>query len=307
MTASRTDSYYRATAIGQRARPQLEGRNEADVCVIGAGYTGLSCALHLANAGLKVIVLEAESAGFGASGRNGGQVITGQRVDQIELEKRYGESHARSLWDLALEARTLVRALIASNTIDCDVKPGHLTAAVRESHARELADYVEHLAKRYSYSTAKYVPATEIESIVACRNYKGGMFDEGSFHLHPLNYALGLARAVDGAGVTIFENSAVLSVENHATVTCRTARGAVSAKFAVYGCNAYLGDLSAELARTIMPISNYIAATEPLGEARAKALIPSDAAIADRSSGVSGAEAAASAGCSLADTSCAAP
>ena len=281
MTASQTDSYYRATAIGQRARPQLRDRYDADVCVIGAGYTGLSCALHLAKSGMKVVVLEADSAGFGASGRNGGQVITGQRVDQIELERRYGETHAKNLWDLALEARALVRTLIASNDIECDVKPGHLTAAVRESHARELADYVEHLAKRYSYSTAKYVRASEIESVVACRNYKGGMFDSGSFHLHPLNYALGLARAAEAAGVTIFENSAVHGVEPGAAIVCRTAHGAVSAKFAVYGCNAYLGTLNAELARTIMPISNYIAATEPLGDARSKALIPSDAAIAD--------------------------
>lgn len=281
MTASRTDSYYRATAIGQRARPQLTGSHQADVCVIGAGYTGLSCALHLAKAGLKVIVLEAETAGFGASGRNGGQVITGQRVDQVELEKRYGDAHARSLWELALEARALVRAIIATNAIACDERPGHLTAAIRDSHARELEDYVEHLSTRYRYSTAKYVPPHEIENYVACRNYKGGMFDADSFHLHPLNYALGLARVAEAAGATIFENSAVLSVNAGSTVELKTTHGAVSAKFAVYGCNAYLGQLRAELARTIMPISNYIATTEPLGEECARALIPSGAAIAD--------------------------
>src|SRR6185295_9114348 len=105
MAASRLHSYYLATAIGQRARPSLKGAHEADVCVVGAGYTGLSTALHLAKAGLKVAVLEAEYAGFGASGRNGGQVITGQRVDQIELERRYGAGHARQLWESALEAK----------------------------------------------------------------------------------------------------------------------------------------------------------------------------------------------------------
>lgn len=278
MTASQNDSYYLATAIGQRIRPQLNGAREADVCVIGAGYTGLSCALHLAKAGMKVVVLEAETAGFGASGRNGGQVITGQRVDQDELERRYGEAHARALWDLALEARSLVRTLIASNAIQCDERPGHFTAAVRDSHARDLESYVDFLAARYNYSTARYVPAAQVAEIVACHNYKGGMFDSASFHLHPLNYALGLARAADEAGVEILEHSPATKVERDRV---ETAQGCVSAKFVVYACNAYLGELNQTLARTIMPISNYVATTEPLGEARAKALIPSGAAIAD--------------------------
>ena len=278
MTASQSDSYYLATAIGQRARPQLNGAREADVCVIGAGYTGLSCALHLAKAGMKVVVLEAETAGFGASGRNGGQVITGQRVDQDELERRYGEAHARALWTLALEARALVRTLIASNAIECDERPGHFTAAVRDSHARDLESYVDFLGARYNYSTARYVPAAQVAEIVACHNYKGGMFDSASFHLHPLNYALGLARAADEAGVEILEHSPATKVEHDRV---ETAHGSVSAKFVVYACNAYLGELNQTLARTIMPISNYVATTEPLGDSRAKALIPSGAAIAD--------------------------
>lgn len=281
MTASRSDSYYRATAIGQRTRSQLDGARETDVCVIGAGYTGLSCALHLAKAGMNVVVLEAETAGFGASGRNGGQVITGQRVDQDELERRYGEAHARSLWHLAIEARSLVRALIASNAIDCDERPGHFTAAVRDSHARDLESYVDFLRSRYNYSTARYVPAAQVPEIVACHNYKGGMFDTASFHLHPLNYALGLARAADDAGAEILEQSPALKVEHGTKATIETGNGSISAKFVVYACNAYLGDLNPDLARTIMPISNYIATTEPLGEARAKALIPSGSAVAD--------------------------
>ncbi len=281
MAASRSDSYYRATAIGQRTRSQLNGAREADVCIIGAGYTGLSCALHLAKAGMKVVVLEAETAGFGASGRNGGQVITGQRVDQDELERRYGEAHARALWNLALEARSLVRALIAANAIDCDERPGHFTAAVRESHARDLESYVDFLRARYNYSTARHVPPAQVAEIVACHNYKGGMFDTASFHLHPLNYALGLARAADEAGVEILERSPALRIEHGVKATIEAPSGSICAKFVVYACNAYLGGLNRDLARTIMPISNYIATTEPLGDARAKALIPSGAAIAD--------------------------
>ena len=281
MSASRLDSYYLATAIGRRERPRLSGARTADVCVIGAGYTGLSCALHLANAGLKVVVLEAQYAGFGASGRNGGQVIAGQRVGQIELERRYGEAHARALWELALEAQALVRNLIASHAIDCDLKPGHLSAAVRTSHAAELESYAEHLARRYSYSTARFVRAAEMPALVATSNYKGGLYDSAGFHLHPLNYALGLARAADDAGVAILENVAVTKVERGDIIRISTPGGSVAAQFAVYACNGYLGALSGDLARTIMPISNYIAATEPLGPARAQALIPSGAAIAD--------------------------
>ncbi|MBL8782955.1 MAG: FAD-binding oxidoreductase, partial [Alphaproteobacteria bacterium] len=162
MTASRIDSYYVASAIDRRARPQLEGSHNADVCVIGAGYTGLSCALHLARSGLKVVVLEAETAGFGASGRNGGQVITGQRVDQPDLERKYGEAHAHHLWNSALEARSLVLSLIDEHKIKCDVAPGHVVAAVRKSHARDLEAHVEHLARRYNYKDARYVSATEM-------------------------------------------------------------------------------------------------------------------------------------------------
>lgn len=281
MTASRLDSYYLASAIGKRARPTLNGVHEADVAIVGAGYTGLSCALHLATRGLKVAVLEAQYAGFGASGRNGGQVIPGQRVDQVELERRYGEMRARALFDLAVEAVALVRDLIRQHAIECDARDGHIVAAVRQAHARDLESYVEHLAKRYAHTTARYVKADEMPAFVATKNYKGGLFDASGLHLHPLNYAIGLARAAESAGAAIFENARVMSIERGAAVKLETSSGAVTAKFAVLAGNAYLGGLVPEIARKIMPISNYIAATEPLGDARAKALIPSGAAIAD--------------------------
>ena len=289
MTASQSESYYLASAVGQRARPQLNGDREGDVCIVGAGYTGLSCALHLATRGLKVVVLEAQYAGFGASGRNGGQVIPGQRVDQDELERRYGDAHARALWDLAREANALVRDLIATHTIECDRTDGHIVAAVRDGHARELEQYVDHLSQRYAYTTAHYVPATEMPALVATRNYKGGLYDSSGFHLHPLNYALGLARAADDAGAAILEHSPAITIKRGDKIQIETGsytysnavQGRVTAKFLVLAGNAYLGDLVPELSQKIMPISNYIAATEPLGAARAKALIPSGAAVAD--------------------------
>lgn len=274
-------SYYLATAIGMVQRPALSGDVQADVCIIGAGYTGLSCALHLAQAGLKVVVLEAEHAGFGASGRNGGQVIPGQRVDQVELERRYGKSHAHALAALASEAQDMVRTLIAAHGIDCGVKYGHLTAAVRDAHARELRDYVDHLATHYNYKSARYVTREDMPSMVATHIYRGGLYDSDGMHLHPLNYALGLARAAEAAGATIFHGSRVTRVDRTDRPQIRTTEGCVSADIVVYACNGYLEGLEKRLAATIMPISNYVAATEPLSEADARALIPADAAVAD--------------------------
>ncbi|MEQ1752748.1 MAG: FAD-binding oxidoreductase [Micropepsaceae bacterium] len=281
MSNKSKESFYRATAIGLTERPALKEQLVVDVCIIGAGYTGLSCALHLAGAGYKVIVLEAEYAGFGASGRNGGHVIPGQRQDQIELKKRYGDTQARALWNLALEAQSIVRSLIEAHKIQCDVKTGHLTAAVRTSHATELQEYVAHLEKHYNYKSARFIPEREIPGLVATQNYKGGLFDEQGMHLHPLNFALGLARAAETSGAQIFENSRVISVEHGTKIRTRTDAATITSDYVVYACNAYLEGLNRRLAATIMPISNYVAATEPLGEQRARALIPSGAAVAD--------------------------
>lgn len=281
MSNGSTTSYYLATAIGMLQRPALAGAMHADACIIGAGYTGLSCALHLAQAGLKVVVLEAEHAGFGASGRNGGQVIPGQRVDQVELERRYGKSHAQALAALATEAQGMVRSLIAAHEIECGVKHGHLTAAVRDAHARDLRDYVDHLATHYNYKSARYVTREDMPAMVATDIYRGGLYDSDGLHLHPLNYALGLVRAAEAAGATIFHGSRVTGVERTDRQIVRTASGSVAANFVVYACNAYLEGLERRLAATIMPISNYVAATEKLSNTDARALIPSDAAVAD--------------------------
>lgn len=282
MSNRSTESYYRATAIGFLNRAALRESITADVCIIGAGYTGLSCAITLARAGLNAVVLEAEHAGFGASGRNGGQVIPGQRIDQVELERRYGKSHAQRLWSLALEAQSLVRSNVEAHKIQCDVKTGHLTAAVSTQHATDLQDYVEHLERNYNYKSARFIPEREMPALVATNRYRGGLLDQEGMHLHPLNYALGLARAAEEAGARIFEQTRVDSVtQQNGTVRVSANNIHVDAKFVVYACNAYLEGLNRRLAATIMPISNYVAATEPLGEARATALIPSGAAVAD--------------------------
>lgn len=281
MSNKSAGSYYLATAIGLTPRPALKEAMHADVCIIGAGYTGLSCALHLATTGLKVIVLEAEYAGYGASGRNGGHVIPGQRLDQVELEKRYGNAHARSLWSLALEAQSMVRTLVEAHEIKCGVKTGHLTAAVRKSHAIELQNYVEHLDRHYNYKSARFVAEAEMKRFVDTDFYKGGLYDEQGLHLHPLNFALGLARAAETAGATIFHDTKVTRVIPGTRITTETLNGSVTSSFVVYACNGYLENLNSTLAASIMPISNYVAATEPLSPTLAQSLIPSGAAVAD--------------------------
>jgi len=281
MPARFEGSYYEATVRRERDRAPLKGDQRFDVGVIGGGYTGLSTALHLRARGLRVAVLEREQVGAGASGRNGGQVITGQRVDQDALEQKYGEERARTLWNLAQDAKSLVRGLIADHAIACDPTPGHLAAAAKKTHARRLATYAEHLATRYQYSFGRFVAQDEMRSLVANDRYFGGYYDTDAFHINPLAYARGIARAAELAGATIYENSRVIGIDRGKRLRLATGGGSVDCEFAVVACNGYLGNLLPDVAGYVLPINNYIAATEPMDDARAKALIPSHAAVSD--------------------------
>ena len=200
-------SWYAATADLLPPFPALAGEEEADACVVGGGYTGLSAALHLAEAGMRVVVLEAQRVGWGASGRNGGQVGSGQRRDQGWLEAEFGEGRARALWDMAEEAKALVRALVARHGIACDLRPGVISAACRAGEVAEFHAAAEKLARDYGYGGIEPLDRPGIEAIVGTRAYHGGLLDRGAAHLHPLNYALGLARAAAAAGARIFEAS----------------------------------------------------------------------------------------------------
>lgn len=275
-------SWYAATANRTTDHPPLSGETSCDVCVIGGGYTGLSSALHLAERGYDVILLEANRIGWGASGRNGGQVGTGQRVDQITLEKRLGADHARMLWDLSVESMDLVLDLIDRHEIDCAYRPGILDAEIQEKHLDDSKHYASHLQERYGYSKARFVPGDEIGNLVASPAYRGGLLDTGSGHLHPLNYALGLAGAAEKAGVRLFEKSRVLGYEHqNSGVTVKTDGGVVRSRYLVLGCNGYLGKLDRSVAAHVMPINNFILATEPFSEADAEALIAGNIAVAD--------------------------
>lgn len=273
-------SYYAATANDSTPPTPLTGDAQADVCVVGAGYTGLSAALHLAERGYSVVVLEAERIGWGASGRNGGQLGLGQRKDQRSLEEMLGREWAQRLWDLGLESNALVKDIIARHDIDCDLKPGLIHAGWKRGDAHWLKEEVEHLASEYGYTKMRYLERDELREMVATDCYHGGILEEAGAHLHPLNYALGLARAAREKGVRIHEQSPVIEVTQTDPAIVRTSRGTVRAKHVVLACNGYLGKLEPRVAGTIMPINNFIVATEPLGE-RARELIRDDTCVQD--------------------------
>ena len=182
-----TDSYYAATAVGMEDHPALDGALDCDVCVVGGGFTGLSAALHLAERGYDVALLEAERLGWGASGRNGGQLGSGQRKAQDYLEDRLGKADARLLWDLAEEAKAAVRERIARHDIACDYTPGILTAAYKPGDVAWLERNAERLSRDYGYGRIRTVPRAEMNDMLGTEIYHGGTFDDGAGHLQPLN------------------------------------------------------------------------------------------------------------------------
>ena len=246
------------------AFPSLDGDEQADVCVIGGGYTGLSTALHLRQKGYDVVLLEAERVGWGASGRNGGHVGTGQRADQASIEKWVGNDAARGLWELSLEAVQKVCDLIETHQIDCELGTGNLHLAAKPSHVGELQEEVEHLSSQYGYQKLSYLPPDAVAERTSAQGFYGGLLDDGCKHLHPLKYAVGLARAAAAAGVRIYEGTRGTPATDGRSGEVLTQNGCVKAKHVVLGCNAYLGKLIPRLAGNIMPINNFVIATAPL-------------------------------------------
>ncbi len=273
-------SWYAATAHVMERFAPLRGETRADVCVVGAGYTGLSTALHLAEAGMDVVLIEAHRVGFGASGRNGGQLGSGQRMDQGGLEKLMGGAEAAKLWTLAEDAKALVKGLIARHGIDCDLRPGVADTGSSPAQVCDLHAHAAHLQDRYGYDQIEVLDKDACHALCPSPDYVGGYLDWGAAHLHPLNYALGLARAARAAGVRIYEQTHVHHIEEGQPATLRTDKGRVIADHVVLACNGYLGGLNRKVAARVMPINNFIAATEPLGEDAARVL-SKDVAVAD--------------------------
>jgi gamma-glutamylputrescine oxidase len=282
-TKPHVQSYYAATAHPSPERPALAGSIDCDVCVIGGGIAGCSTALHLAERGYRVVLLEQNRIAWGASGRSGAQAIFGVAAPQSKLNRLVGKADARAIWDVTVEALDLIRELVARHDIDCDWTPGYMLTAIKPRHDVEIRAEFEELRDHYNYQSVRYMSRDEVRSVLATDRYIGALFDSRSGHLHSLNYTLGLAAAAERAGTTIFEGTRATDFASGGggAARVRTPTGEIRSKYVVLCGNVYLGDTAPSLASKIMAVATYIVSTEKLGEDRAHALISNNVAVSD--------------------------
>ncbi|HEX8544211.1 MAG TPA: FAD-binding oxidoreductase [Pseudomonas sp.] len=281
-TPEHAASYYAASSHPQTDHPPLQGELQADVCVVGGGFSGLNTAIELAERGLSVVLLEARKIGWGASGRNGGQLIRGVGHGLEQFANVIGNDGVRQLKLLGLEAVEIVRQRVERYAIDCDLTWGYCDLANKPRDLVSLAEDAEELRSLGYRHHLQLLQASEMHRVVGSDRYVGGMIDMGSGHLHPLNLALGEAAAAQALGVRLFEHSAVTRIEYGPQLKVHTAQGSVAAKTLVLACNAYLNDLNPQLSGKILPAGSYIIATEPLSEAQAHELLPQNMAVCDQ-------------------------
>lgn len=279
------NSYYEATVQRPAPRPPLAQRVQADVCVVGGGYAGIASALELAERGFDVVLLEAQRIGWGASGRNGGQVIVGFGSDgEQAIERQFAREDARRAWEVSVDALRLVQHRIEHYAIACEWQAGYLGLATRPRKSEELHRWMEHVESAYDYPL-QWIGPGAIRNWVDSPRFHSAVFDGASGHLHPLKYCLGLAAAADAAGVRIFESSPVFHVERERRPVARTAQGEVKCEFVVLAGNVYLGeygdDVAPEVSSRIVPVGTYMIATEPMADKRAAALLPQRCAASD--------------------------
>lgn len=273
-------SYYAATANMTKERPALQEAKQTDVCVIGAGYTGLSTALFLLEKGFSVTVLEAAKVGFGASGRNGGQIVNSYSRDLDSIERSVDSSAAKLIGQMAFEGGRIIRERVARYNIQCDLKDGGVFAALSQKQMHHL-EAQKALWERYGYHQLELLDEQGIKRVVASDRYIGGVLDKQGGHIHPLNLALGEAAAVESLGGVVYENSPAVRIERGEQPLIHTPTGNIRAKFVVVAGNAYLGDLIPELAAKSMPCGTQVIATEPLDEELARSLLPQDYCVED--------------------------
>ncbi|WP_353978989.1 FAD-dependent oxidoreductase [Salinicola endophyticus] len=281
-TAQAPLSYYRASRqVDLAPTAPLRGEVKADVCVIGGGVTGCSAALHLAERGYRVVLLEAGEIGHGASGRSGGQILPGFGTEMPVIDKAVGRDAARRLWAMSCEAVRLTQTLIETHAIPCDLRWGYVHAAVKPRHLKAMREHADYMEQTFDYHGEQWLDREALAAHVRTPRYLGGLYDAGGGHLHPLNYTLGLARAAQRAGAELHPDSRALDVIQGDRPRVTTAAGEVRCDAVVVAGNAYLGNLVPALTGRVMRVANYIIATEPLGETRAASLMPSDAAVSD--------------------------
>jgi gamma-glutamylputrescine oxidase len=291
MNLPHAPSLYAASADPAPAFPRLREDVRADVAIIGGGYTGLSAALHLAEAGISAVVVEANSVGWGASGRNGGQLHTGQRRDQDWLEAKFGRDEARALWRLAEEAKALTLGLIARHRIDCDWRAGLIETVHKARLVPDERAYVDKLRRDYGYEPVEWLDRDQVAAATGTHVYHGGRIDRGAGHLDPLKFAQGIARAAARAGARVYEGTSAVRIAGDAAtgfvLDCRSAASSgpvaakVSADIVVLAGNGYLHGIDPETEARVMPIDNFILATAPIGAGKPGGIIPGGEAVSD--------------------------
>lgn len=278
--AGHAASWYAASANDKRERPKLEGETEADVCVIGAGFSGVSAALELAERGYSVVVLEAERIGFGASGRNGGQIVNGYSRDLETIAGRYGEDKAVRLGEMSLEGAAIIRERVAKYAIDCDLRDGGFFAAFTDKQMRGMETHKRDW-ERHGHPGLEMVSRADVGHYVKTDRYAGGMIDKLGGHIHPLNLVLGEAAALESLSGRIFEHSRVIGLQEGPRNIVRTASGTVTAAYVLVCGNAYLGPQFPQISGRMMPVSSQVLTTEPLDASLAEALLPADYCVED--------------------------
>jgi glycine/D-amino acid oxidase-like deaminating enzyme len=280
-SAEHTGSYYAASASRDTRHPAVTGDISCEVAVVGGGFSGVNTALELAERGVDVVLVEANRIGWGASGRNGGQIIGGLGHDPERFEKRIGGEGVREIYRMGLEGRGIIAERIARYGIDCDLKWGYCDVALKPRHMKQFAawrDFEKSIGNRHQYTL---LDRDELRQYVVSDRYLGGLYNNGNGHLHPLNLCLGEAAALESLGGRIFEQSRITAIEQGRRVQLHTAGGCISADRAILAGNAYLGDLVPRLASRVLPSCSSVIATEPLEESAAAAILPGDVAVCD--------------------------
>lgn len=275
-----TDSYYAHSANQKPERPALKEDIQAEICIVGCGYSGLSTGIHLVETGHEVVMLEGAQIGWGASGRNGGQIVNGLNASLQKIKRAYGQDTANYVGGVVTRGGDIIRRFIADYDIDCDLKHKNLFAAFTSQHMKELKETHE-LWKEHGVTTREMLSKEEIQQYVRTDTYAGGMIDHAGGHIHPLNLALGEAAAIEKNGGKIYEHTLVVDIEyNDDHILVITEFGTVKCKKAVICGNAYLNKVIPKLTDRVMPVSTQMIATEPLGDL-ADQLIPSDICVED--------------------------
>jgi gamma-glutamylputrescine oxidase len=274
-----TGSYYAASVNDVTDYAPLQGDKSADVCVIGAGFTGISTALHLAERGYNVHVVEANKAGWGASGRNGGQMIGGISGEE-KLLKQNGPGAKELLWNMRWAGHEIIRERVEKYAIQCDLKSGYLDVAIKERHLRDLEAEQERLEEHGFPFKVRMLSKEETQQTIGTNAYIGALMNMGNGHLHPLNLCVGEARAAVSQGATIYEQSPVLNIEKGSRPKVVTQQGSVTADFVIIAGNAYHA-LERKLRGIMFPVNSFITATEPLSDDLVASINPMDLAVCD--------------------------